>query len=258
MDRTFSLPLLQNTMIRNLAALNQRTLLAITAGGNVDMNPWIDRIPALLYLWYPGEEGGKAVADILFGVQNPEGKLPDSFAKSWEDSPTFHSYYPQDKSAAEPHIRYTEGVFLGYRFYDTPAVDSTGVQPRFPFGFGLSYTTFAFSDLRLSRSTMRANDPLTVSLTVRNTGKVAGAEVAQLYVGEQNPAVTRPHHELKAFQKVYLAPGETRTITLPLDRRSFAYWSEKEHAWKVDAGTFTIYAGDSSVDLPLHVGLTMQ
>jgi beta-glucosidase len=258
-DRTFALPPLQDAMIRNLAALNRRTVLAITAGGNVDMNPWIDRIPTLLYLWYPGEEGGTALADILFGVHNPEGKLPDTFEKRWEDNPTFHSYYPQDNSnPAEPHIRYTEGVFLGYRYFDTPSADTTGVQPRFPFGFGLSYTTFAFSDLHLSKSSIRPGDPLTVTVTIRNTGKVVGADVAQIYVGEQHPAVARPRYELKAFQKVGLAPGESRTISLSLNRRSFAYWSDKDHTWNVDPGAFTIYVGDSSANLPLHADLTMK
>ena len=258
-DRTFALPPLQDTMIRNLAALNHRTILAITAGGNVDMKPWIDRIQSLLFLWYPGEEGGTALADILFGVQNPEGKLPDTFEAKWEDNSTFHSYYPQDNSnPAEPHIHYAEGVFLGYRYFDSSSVNTAGVQPRFPFGFGLSYTTFAFSNLRVSRSTIRPDDSLTVTLTIRNTGKVAGADVAQIYIGEQHPAVPRPRYELKAFQKVRLAPGESRTITLPLNRRSFAYWSQQDHAWKVDPGFFTIYAGDSSASVPLHADLTME
>ncbi len=259
MDRTFSLPPLQDTMIRNLAALNNRTVLALTAGSNVDMQPWIDRVPALLFLWYPGEEGGAAVADLVFGVQNPEGKLPVTFARRWEDYPTFYSYYPQDKSNPnEPHIQYTEGVFLGYRYFVTPAVDASGVEPRFPFGFGLSYTTFQISDLRLSRTKMHADDPLTVSVTVRNIGTVAGAEVAQVYVGENHPALPRPSYELKAFVKVRLAPGESRTVTMPLNRRSFAYWSEKEHAWTVNTGEFTIYAGDSSANLPLHATVAMQ
>jgi beta-glucosidase len=258
-DRTFALPPLQDTMIRNLAALNHRTILAITAGGNVDMKPWIDRIQSLLFLWYPGEEGGTALADILFGVQNPEGKLPDTFEAKWEDNSTFHNYYPQDNTnPAEPHIHYAEGVFLGYRYFDSPSVNTAGVQPRFPFGFGLSYTTFAFSNLRVSRSTIRPDDSLTVTLTIRNTGKVAGADVAQIYIGEQHPAVPRPRYELKAFQKVRLAPGESRTITLPLNRRSFAYWSQQDHAWKVDPGLFTIYAGDSSASVPLHADLTME
>ena len=148
-------------LIRNLAALNHHTILAITAGGNVDMNPWIDRIPALLYLWYPGEEGGAALADILFGVQNPEGKLPDTFETKWEDNPTFHSYYPQPTTQTPrraPHIHYSEGVFLGYRYFNTPSVDTASMQPRFPFGFGLSYTTFP-SAIFISAVPPSADDP---------------------------------------------------------------------------------------------------
>ena len=133
-----------------------------------------------------------------------------------------------------------------------------GINPLYPFGFGLSYTTFALTDLRLSRATTHPDDPITVTLTVTNTGKVAGADVAQIYVGQQNPKIPRPRYELKAFQKVRLAPGESRTITLPLNRRSFAYWSDADHDWKVDADSFTIYAGDSSLDPPLHAVLAMH
>jgi beta-glucosidase len=272
-DRTFTLPPLQNELIRNLAPLNPHTILALTGGGNVDMNPWIDRIPALLHLWYPGEEGGAALADVVFGTQNPEGKLPVSFEMRWEDNPTFHSYYPLEgldqpspaclagdscRGKGTPHIKYSEGIFLGYRYYVTPSVDTAGTPPRFPFGFGLSYTHFVYSGLRLSRTTAHPDDPITVTLTVTNNGKVPGADVAQVYVGEQNPTIPRPRYELKAFQKVRLAPGESRTITLSLNRRSFAYWSDSDHDWKVDPATFTIYAGDSSADLPLHADLTLQ
>jgi beta-glucosidase len=271
-DRTFALPPLQNELIRNLAALNPHTILALTGGGNVDMNPWIDSVPALLHLWYPGQESGAALADVLFGVQNPEGKLPVSFEKRWEDNPTFRSYYPQPGDTTAPcitgdscrgrgapaQIQYSEGVFLGYRYYVTPTIDTAGVQPRFPFGFGLSYTKFTFSNLELSRTAMHPDGPLTVTLTIRNTGAVAGADVVQVYVGEQDPKIPRPRYELKAFQKVRLAPGESRTVTLLLNRRSFAYWSMPDHDWKVDPGVFTLYAGDSSANLPLHADLNLQ
>jgi beta-glucosidase len=258
-DRTFELPPLQDTMIRNIAALNRNTIVTLNAGGNVDMRSWLDQVPALLHLWYPGEEGGAALAEVLFGRQNPEGHLPVSFETRWEDNPTFHSYYPQDPvDATTPHIHYTEGIFLGYRYYVTPSVDTQHIAPRFPFGFGLSYTTFAFSNLALSESTLKAGDPLTVTLTVRNTGPVAGATVAQIYVGEQSPSVPRPSYELKAFQKVFLKPGESRTISLQLDRRSFAFWSDASKRWQVDPGHFTIFAGDSSANLPLHEDVTLQ
>lgn len=251
-DRTFELPLLQDIFIRNLAALNPRTIVTLNAGGNVDMRSWLDHVPALLHLWYPGEEGGTALADVLFGEQNPEGHLPVSFEYKWEDNPTLHSYYPQDTSNPDtPHIRYTEGIFLGYRYYESPAVNTQHTKPRFPFGFGLSYTTFNFSNLALSQPSLKAGDPLTVTLTVQNTGSVEGATVAQLYVGEQSPKVARPAYELKAFQKVNLKPGESKTVSLTLDSRSFAYWSNEKKNWQVDSGRFTIFAGDSSEHLPL-------
>jgi beta-glucosidase len=258
-DRTFGLPLLQDAMIRNLAAQNRHLIVTLTGGGNVDMRPWIDHVPALLHLWYPGQEGGTALAEVLFGAHNPEGKLPVSFETRWEDNPTFHSYYPQDTAAkVEPHIRYTEGIFLGYRYYETPSVNTAHTSPRFPFGYGLSYTSFAFSNLHLSATELHDGDPLTATFRVTNTGPVDGAEVAQLYVGEQSPQVPRPLYELKAFTKVRLKPGESRDISLSLDRRSFAYWSESEKQWKVDPARFTVCVGDSSDNLPLRSGIIMH
>jgi beta-glucosidase len=258
-DRTFALPPLQNTMIRNIAVLNKRAIVALNAGGNVDMRAWIDRVPALLHLWYPGEEGGTALADVLFGQQNPEGRLPVSFEYRWEDNPTFHSYYPLETQAeATPHIRYTEGVFLGYRYYVSPNINKLHTAVRFPFGYGLSYTTFKLSELAVSRTAFNAGDPITVTLVVQNTGTVEGATVAQVYVGEKSPSVPRPAYELKAFQKVRLKPGESRSVTLTLDRRSFAFWSEAKKDWQVNPGRFAIYAGDSSVNLPLHADITIR
>ena len=258
-DRTFELPPLQDTMIRNIASVNHKVIVTLNSGGNVDMRSWLDRVPALLHLWYPGEEGGKAIAEVLFGQQNPEGRLPVSFEQKWEDNPTFHSYYPQDVANPQmPHIRYTEGIFLGYRYYDSPAVNTQHVTPRFPFGFGLSYTTFEFSNLSLSASSLKAGDPLTVTLTVKNTGTVTGATVAQIYVGEHSPTIPRPAYELKAFQKIELAPGESRTVALTLDRRSFAFWSPQSKDWQVDPARFTIFAGDSSEHLPLAQDVTLR
>ena len=258
-DRTFALPPLQDTLIQNVAALNPHTIVTLNAGGNVDMRPWLDRVPALLDLWYPGEEGGTALAEVLFGEQNPEGHLPVSFETKWEDNPTFHSYYPQSQEkVAMPRIQYSEGVFLGYRFYASPKVNTEHISPRFPFGFGLSYTTFEFSEMKLSKSSLKAGDPLTVTLTLRNVGKVEGATVAQVYVGEQHPLVPRPAYELKAFQKVRLKPGEAKTISMQFDKRSFAYWSDTAKDWAVDAGTFTIFAGDSSENLPLKQNVTLE
>jgi beta-glucosidase len=258
-DRTFELPPLQDTMIRNIAALNRKTIVTLTSGGNVDMRSWLDHVPALMLLWYPGEEGGAAVGQVLFGRQNPEGHLPVSFEYRWEDNPTFHSYYAQNTTDPKmPRVHYSEGVFLGYRYYASPTVNTQHVEPRFPFGFGLSYTTFEFTDLSTSQSLLKAGDPLTVTLKVRNTGRAAGATVAQIYVGEASPSVPRPAYELKAFEKVQLRPGESRTVTLKLDERSFAFWSAAKKDWEVDPGRFTISAGDSSANLPLHQDITLR
>ncbi|HEX5283780.1 MAG TPA: glycoside hydrolase family 3 C-terminal domain-containing protein [Bryocella sp.] len=243
MDRTFSLPPLQDSMIRNIAALNSRSVLVLNTGGALNMEPWLNRVGALLLAWYPGQEGGSAVADILFGVRSPEGKLPETFVRRWEDSPTFNSYYPQqgDPQAADAQIRYTEGVFLGYRWFATPAENKSGIKPLFPFGFGLSYSTFELSNLRLNRSSAKPGDTITASVTIRNTGKVEAADVVQVYVGEVQPALPRPAIELKGFQKLRLAPGGSRTVTIPLSMRSFAYWSEAAHDWHVDNGIFHFF-----------------
>lgn len=253
-DRTFSLPPLQDDLISALAPLNKRTILTITSGGNVDMNAWYDRIPTILQLWYPGEEGGVAIAETLFGENNPSGKLPVSYEYRWKDNPTYKSYYPTSgANTAEPHIRYTEGVFLGYRYYTT-----FHMKPRFPFGYGLSYTSFSFSHLQLSDSKIAPGDPLTATFDVTNTGKVRGSEVAELYVGDPSAKVKRPAVELKGFAKVRLNPGETKRISITLNRRSFAYWSEKKNAWQVDPGVFVIYVGDSSANLPLRADFAMK
>jgi beta-glucosidase len=260
MDRTYSLPALQDTMIRNIAALNSRSVLVLNTGGALNMEPWLNRVGALLLAWYPGQEGGSALADILFGVRSPEGKLPETFVRRWEDSPTFNSYYPQqgDPQAADAQIRYTESVFLGYRWFATPAENKSGIKPLFPFGFGLSYSTFELTGLRLNGSSAKAGNTITASVTIRNTGKVEAADVVQLYVSEDHPAVPRPTIELKGFRKVRLAPGESRTVTIPLNMRSFAYWSEAAHDWHVDSGTFHILVGDSSQYLPLHAEIHLQ
>lgn len=189
---------------------------------------------------------GKIIRPAIATTRNPTTPGADCLSGDWcgEHGPT-------------AEVQYSEGIFLGYRYCASPAVNTANVQPRFPFGFGLSYTTFAFGNLALNCTTAHADDPIEVTLTVRNTGRVAGAEVAQIYVSEQNPKVPRPRTERKAFQKVRLGSAESRMITLPLDRRSFAYWSEHDYAWTVDPDKFTIYAGDSSASRPLHADLTV-
>ena len=242
-DRSFALPEGQEDLLNRVLAVNQNVVVVLSAGGNVNMTRWIDRVPALLHVWYPGQEGGAALARILFGQANPSGKLPVSFEKLWEDSPTFSNYYPR---SGEQRVVYKEGVFLGYRYFD-----QSPVKPMFPFGFGLSYTTFAFSNLEIAPSTSDISLPLSISFDLQNTGPVEGAEVAQVYVGERHPSVPRPLKELKGFQRVELGPGQTQRVTVNLDPRAFSFFDVKSNSWRANPGTYTIFVGASSTDIAL-------
>ncbi|MGC2639106.1 MAG: glycoside hydrolase family 3 C-terminal domain-containing protein [Acidobacteriaceae bacterium] len=253
-DRSFQLPFGQDELIQAVSQANPHTIVTITAGGNVDMHRWIDNVPALLHNWYPGQEGGRAMEQILFGQHSPEGHLPVSFERSWDENPVHDSYYaaPVPKGQT-PHVEYKEGVFLGYRYYTTQ--DN---QPLFPFGFGLSYTTFSFSNLALSPQQASPNSPITVSFDVTNTGSREGATVAQVYVGDPSAQVKRPAKELKGFEKVRLGPNETKHVTVTLDRRSLAYWSDQKDNWQVDPGRFIVFVGDCSEHTPLTQDFQVQ
>jgi beta-glucosidase len=253
-DRTFELPFGQDELIQAVSQANPHTIVTITAGGNVDMHRWLDHVPALLQNWYPGQEGGRAIAQILLGDHSPEGHLPASFERSWDQNPTHDSYYaaPVEKGQT-PHVFYKEGVFLGYRYYT-----SYDEKPLFPFGFGLSYTTFSFSNLKVSPQQASPDGPITVSFDVTNTGQRAGATVAQIYVGDPSAKVKRPVKELKGFEKVRLGPGDSRHLSLTLDRRSLAWWSDQKSNWEVDPGRFTIFVGDSSENTPLNQDFQVQ
>ncbi len=249
-DRTFTLPFGQDELIREIVAANPRTVVALTSGGNVDSSSWLDRVPALLATWYGGQAEGTALAEILFGQVNPSGHLPATFERRAEDNPTFATYYPQPGTQ---RVEYKEGIFVGYRGYE-----KNGVQPLFPFGFGLSYTTFQFANLKVTTSGNGQAVKATATFDVTNTGKRRGAEVAQLYIGEEAPKVPRPVHELKGFERVELAPGETRHITIPLDARSFSYWNEAAKAWTIGSDNFTVSVGDSVANLPLKTAVVVS
>jgi beta-glucosidase len=207
------------------------------------MTRWIDRVPALLDAWYPGQEGGTALAQILFGEYNPSGKLPATFERRWEDNATFHTYYPQK---GDKHVEYSEGVFLGYRHFD-----QSGAKPLFPFGFGLSYTRFEYKDLKIEPLGKSSAALVKVSFSVQNAGTRPGAEVAQLYVGDSHASLPRPPKELKGFAKVNLRPGESKQVTLTLDRRAFSFFDVKKHDWRAEPGDFGILIGSSSADIRL-------
>jgi beta-glucosidase len=241
-DRTFRLPPGQDELIKEITAANKKTIVVLTAGGNVDMQPWIDQVPVLIHGWYSGEQGGTALAQLIFGDYSPSGRLPISLERRWEDNASFKSYYPND---GPKRIKYTEGVFVGYRHFD-----HDNIKPLFPFGFGLSYTTFTYKNLNATSTT--------VSFDVTNTGSRAAADVTQLYVGDPHNSVPRPPKELKGFSKIYLKPGETRRVSIPLDARSFSYYDVKSHAWKADAGAFNIYVGRSEADIQLQGKVNYQ
>jgi beta-glucosidase len=266
-DRTFNLPAGQDALVEQVVAANPRTIVLLTGGGGMDVRRWLDKVPALLHLYYPGQEGGTAVAQILFGQHNPEGKLPVSFDRSWEESPSAKWYYgdPKDNTTLHTtgadgkplettveHIKYGDKLMVGYRYWTT-----TGRHPLFPFGYGLSYTTFKFSRLE-APSAAASGSTVSVSFDVANTGTVAGAEVAQLYVSDPSAKVDRPERELKGFVKVRLAPGETRHVTLNLDARAFSYWDQPAHKWTIDPGKFILRVGDSSENTPLSADIAIQ
>ncbi len=239
-DRTFQLPPGQDQLIQDIVAANPKTIVVLTAGGGVDMNAWIDKVPALLHTWYAGQEAGTALPKFLFGDMNPSGHLPISIERRWEDNPVHDNYYP---ATGTKKVTYREGVFVGYRGYD-----KNNVKPLFPFGFGLSYTTFKYANLQAT--------PKSVSFDVTNAGQRDGSAVVQLYIGDTHAAVPRPPKELKGFSKVALKAGETRHITLPLDDRSFAYYDIASHQWKAAPGTYDILVGNSSEDIQLKGTVT--
>jgi beta-glucosidase len=247
-DRTFRLPPGQDELISQIASLNKDTIVVMNSGGGVDMTSWIDRVPALLQAWYPGQEGGTALAQLLFGDFDPSGRLPISIERRWEDNAVHDNYYPKP---GEKKVEYKEGVFLGYRHFD-----KSGIKPLFPFGFGLSYTTFDYKNLTVSPSA--TSGEVAVDFDVTNTGDRSGVDVAQVYVGDRHANVPRPVKELKGFAKMELKPGETRHFQITLDRRAFSYYDVKDHKWMVAPGDFDIYVARSAAEIRLTGKVAMQ
>jgi beta-glucosidase len=243
-DREFHLLPGQNQLIDQVAAVNPKTIVVLNAGGSVDTAPWLNQVPALLDIWYPGQEGGIALGRILFGDANPSGRLPISWERSLKDNPSAAFYYT---APGTNRITYGDDIFTGYRGYE-----HTHTKPLFPFGFGLSYTSFAYSNLHIQEDSGAPAGAYTVGFDVTNTGKREGADVAQVYVSEDQPMVPRPPQELKGFARIDLKPGETKHVTVPLDTRSFAWYDVAAKAWHADAGTFTIRVSRSSADPQLE------
>jgi len=242
-DRTFAMPAKVENMLLETLAINPNTIVVLTGGGNVDMSNWLDRVKAVLHVWYPGQEGGRAVADLLLGKANPSGKLPASFETRWEDRSSFDNYHDDD---GDKRVQITDGIFFGYR-----GVDRDHTQPAFPFGFGMSYTTFAYENLRFSSPVMRRGETLTVLLDVVNTGMRSGAEVVQLYLGDDVASLPRPIKELKGFAKIFLQPGERQTVEIQLTERELEYF-DPACGWVAEAGKFTVLIGASALDIRLQ------
>jgi beta-glucosidase len=241
-DRPFmDLPAGQDDLIEAVAAANKNTIVVIVAGSPVTMTKWIGRIPAVVAAWYGGQEAGHAIGDILFGAQNPSGKLPVTFAKRWPDSPAYGNYPGENL-----HVAYAEGIYVGYRGFD-----KRDVEPLFPFGHGLSYTTFDYSGLKISPAKVAAGKQVEVTIEVRNSGSRAGAEVVQLYVHDVKSSVDRPLKELKGFQRVMLNPGEARNLSFTLDKSAMSFFSTAKDDWVAEPGAFEVWIGASSRDIRL-------
>lgn len=236
----------QNELIESVAAANSNTVVILNNGGPVAM-PWIDKVPAVVSAWLPGQHGAAAVADMLFGRSNPSGKLPMTFPYLLEDNPS-HATFPGDKVT-----RYDEGIFVGYRHYDTKSV-----APLFPFGHGLSYSTFKYSKLTGPQTTSAADPMVHITLEVKNTSQRAGSETVQVYISDLKSTLPRPTQELKSFAKLALQPGETKRIGFELDKRSFAFWDDAEQQWRVEPGLFAIRIGSSSRDIRLAHELELK
>lgn len=234
------LPGRQDELARRVLKANKNTVVVINTGSAVEM-PWAGKAPAILQCWYNGQEHGNALSDVLFGDANPSGKLPTTFPVRLEDNPAYINY-PGEFG----HVRYGEGIFVGYRYYDKKQI-----EPLFPFGHGLSYTAFEYSNLALDREILAADGQVTVIVDVANTGKRAGSEVVQVYVHDVDAGIARPPMELKAFGKVHLQPGETKTLRFVLDREAFWYFDVPSKEWQVRPGRFDILIGASSRDIRL-------
>lgn len=246
-DRTYTMPGAQNELVAEVAKLNAKTIVAVTAGGAVETAPWIEKVPALLTMYYPGQEGARALAEIVFGERSPEGRLPFSWETTLDANPASAHYAEEPGDGRVVH--YAEGLMLGYRYYTTE-----GRKPLFPFGYGLSYANFAYSNLKVVK---RSADAVEVSFDVENKGKQEAATVAQVYVGDPSATVKRPVMELKQFAKVRLKAGAKQHVSLKLDKRAFSYYDVGSKGWKMDPGAFTVMVGESSEAIALKAPLTM-
>ncbi len=262
-DRPFALPSKQEQEIERTVTLNPRTVVIVNTGGGIRMTGWNERAGAIVYAWYPGQIGNRALAEILCGDTNPSGRLPITIERRFEDSPAYgyipagealYTGWEEDNNMSHrvTPVVYKEGVFVGYRWYEHEKI-----APLYAFGHGLSYTTFTYSNLQVSPATLPLDGRVTVEFTVTNTGTVAGSEVAQLYVRDTHAAVPRPEKELKGFSKVMIQPGQSRTVRLRLTAKDFAYWDATSHRWKTEPHEYTLLVGGASDQIALEGKVTL-
>lgn len=249
--KTMALPFGQDKLINALLAVNKNIAVLMLSGNAVEM-PWLSQVPALVQGWYLGSEAGNAIANIVSGEVNPSGKLPFSFPKKLEDNAA-HSFgqmsYPGDGKTQE----YKEDILVGYRWFDTKKI-----APLFPFGFGLSYSTFEYGKATTDKASYSENEHVKLTFAVKNTGKVKGAESAQIYISDLKSTVLRPLKELKAFSKVFLEAGESKQVEISLPIKEWAFYNDKTHKWEIEAGKFTIMVGASSADIRQKVNVTVE
>jgi beta-glucosidase len=262
-DRPFELPADEEARVRHVVATNPNTVVIVNSGGGIRMTDWNNEAAAIIYAWYPGQIGNRALAEIISGAVNPSGRLPITIERRFEDSPGY-GYVPKGEELyagwakdemKHPlySIEYKEGVFVGYRWYE-----ARKIAPLYAFGSGLSYTTFDIGAPRISKASVKSTEGVSVTCTVANTGKVAGAETVQLYVHPVKAAIERPERELKGFAKVQLAAGERRDVMIALKPQDFAYWDVKQHGWKVDPGEYEILIGSASDQIAARTKVTVE
>jgi beta-glucosidase len=263
-DKSFSLPITVRQKILRTAEINPNVVVIVYSGGGIEMTDWNEKVAGLLYAWYPGQNGNRALVEIISGKICPSAKLPVSIEKKFEDSPGY-PYLPDgdklrnnwrdDKNMNQPvyDIHYNEGIFIGYRWYE-----SRKIEPLYPFGFGLSYTSFEYGKADISTDKFSKGDSVTVKLQIRNTGQTAGHEVVQLYIQALESSVPRPVKELKGFAKVFLQPGELKTIEMIVSGKDLAFWDVIRHDWYIEPGDYKIFIGASSVDIRCEVKLRYE
>ncbi|MGC8802894.1 MAG: glycoside hydrolase family 3 C-terminal domain-containing protein, partial [Bacteroidales bacterium] len=263
-DRPFDLPAETEQLILDIAAVNPNVVVVVNSGGGINMTRWIDRVAAVVYAFYPGQIGNVAVSEVLCGKVNPSGKLPFTIERNFADSPgadyipagqVMEHNWNNDLNIKLPinTVTYHEGILVGYRWYE-----AKNIEPLFWFGHGLSYTTFTLGKLKCSPMAF-ANDPhVELSVELKNTGKMAGAEVVQVYVEHVHAPVVRPKKELKAFRKVYLHSKESQTIRFELGKDAFAFYDAGKKEWVVEPGEFILHIGTSAKDIPLQQKIVLR